>query len=315
MNRYDKLYIIGNGLDLHCGMPTKYSDFREYMFDTLDKTYGYDGFGQFIDRYPNLCPDWHNFEDALGQITCQPISDSFEEYHDMYEAEVDPMDDPDYAVVNASENTEEEVSSFDEESLRKYLREWVRSIPLPSGLSFETLGIIDTEGTLYISFNYTKTLEQAGVDSSRICHIHGAISDESNDLVIGHAAPTGNIKKSIDDADTKYCPSIEDRQQDFFPHGAFDKANRIVDATEKQTFDLIAAHKDFFELISGVKTIETLGFGFGEADMPYIEKIASIASKSVSWEIRCHDTTARDEAQKMLQKHSLELSAHISESY
>lgn len=57
-----KLYIIGNGFDIAYGIPSKYSDFMNFVWKKDEQL------GEFLDNYfpgKNL---WEDFENTLGNV-------------------------------------------------------------------------------------------------------------------------------------------------------------------------------------------------------------------------------------------------------
>jgi hypothetical protein len=75
----NKLYIIGNGFDLHHGLLTSYSDFEQYLkvndvrlLDNLNKYY-------FLNNSKSL---WSHFEENLANLDKEGLLDYLNEYYD-----------------------------------------------------------------------------------------------------------------------------------------------------------------------------------------------------------------------------------------
>ena len=142
------VYIIGNGFDLHHGIPSEYSDFKEYLERTCPALYE-----KIKKYYPELGPNWCNFEKSLGEA--------------------------DYASINndSSLYIYRDLSS----GLRTKFVNWVRSLENKLGnklLSFE-------DDSSFLTFNYTHTLQNTyEVNKSRITHIHK--DWKCADLIFGH---------------------------------------------------------------------------------------------------------------------------------
>lgn len=66
------LYIIGNGFDLHHGMPTLFSDFKRYL-ERIDRvTYG------GVENYLPAQGNWANLEQTLADLDTDHIISDME---------------------------------------------------------------------------------------------------------------------------------------------------------------------------------------------------------------------------------------------
>lgn len=66
-----KLYVIGNGFDLHHGLKTSYADFREYV------RYKYNDIFIRLSHYIFNDDDklWRDFENSLSQLNINKVMD------------------------------------------------------------------------------------------------------------------------------------------------------------------------------------------------------------------------------------------------
>lgn len=73
-------------------------------------------------------------------------------------------------------------------SLPEIFARWISTIDVKNAevkKDFENL-LIEDENNFFITFNYTKTLEEIyGINENYICHIHGYIDEDSN-ILVGH---------------------------------------------------------------------------------------------------------------------------------
>ena len=66
---HDKLYVIGNGFDLHHGMPTQFADFRTFARKAAPDVF------RAVDRYVPVSANWSDLEDALAALDVETVKD------------------------------------------------------------------------------------------------------------------------------------------------------------------------------------------------------------------------------------------------
>jgi len=113
----ERLYIIGNGFDMHHGIKSSYKDFGKYLKAIDSETY--DLMTDFLPSYG--ADDW---------------SDSG--HHD-YQYEVD-------RVVEALSRT-----------LLSHFSDWIRQLAIPTSKGIEKFRLPLDLSSQYLSFNYTDT--------------------------------------------------------------------------------------------------------------------------------------------------------------
>lgn len=162
------LYIIGNGFDLHHGLPTRYSHFKDWLskrdpdsVELIESLYGNEDF-----------PCWRDFEAVLGQ----PNVWAFDAWHGALTKEFLSI-----------------MFVYDPISL---FRDWVVSLLRdPSFPCKKDVSLADQfcRNDVFLSFNYTPTLEMVyDIDPKRVCHIHGEsaltlFGERKDNLIVGHA--------------------------------------------------------------------------------------------------------------------------------
>jgi len=65
----DRLYIIGNGFDLHHRMPTQLSDFRTFARKAAPDVC------RAVDDYVPVSANWSDLEDALAALDVETVKD------------------------------------------------------------------------------------------------------------------------------------------------------------------------------------------------------------------------------------------------
>ncbi len=79
---YTKLYIIGNGFDLHHEIPSGYRDFKMFLQKEDQRLF------ELVEDYlPGIGEDWCDLESALGDIDIDHIIDSNSVFLPSYSAE------------------------------------------------------------------------------------------------------------------------------------------------------------------------------------------------------------------------------------
>jgi hypothetical protein len=190
-----KLIITGNGFDLAHGLPTKYSDFMNYLLayekepevimgrfallrsiseEDQNRHRFYEKLSKFIPEYEL----WNLFEDALGILDAEEVKESNSSYLLGY------GDDNwrDSAHHDYQEMIGQDLDFASQVPV--FLSEWIKSINTKTE-SIISQNIV-TPNDLYLNFNYTDTLESTyGIPEDRVLYIHGkALRGDA--LIVGH---------------------------------------------------------------------------------------------------------------------------------
>lgn len=277
------LYIIGNGFDLHHGMNCSYKNFQEWMYennpDVIEKA----------DEIYGICGDewWSDFENQLASLDAIRYSSeiAFENQPDLLSEHCDrTWNDAEFEVENQLEGLYTD--------LRECFHEWI--LQLKSPLESRKIDLI-TQDTVFLNFNYTKTLENLyGINQHKILHIHGCI-DENEDFILGH----GKSYKDIESMNTIGLPEppeglpTEELAEFYKEHAgdgqmlheqlAEEAAIRGIASQRKPVDKLIKKNEDFFNSLSDISHIHVYGMSLSEVDIPYLKHISSMA-KSAKWE-------------------------------
>ena len=271
------LFIIGNGFDLAHGMPTKYSDFRDFILYYYPKAKVNRDLPIDLDDYLFMEDDdmsaellvyamdhatgdtWSAFEEALHKINFNEKipkrihleNETEEEDHEGakgYLLYVQPLIS---LFIDSTELWED------------FFQAWMTAVEFAIENKIypprETIkSLIKTDSFRFFSFNYTGTLEKLyGV--KRVVHIHNRVGQK---LIFGHGEEEGMYNGEI------MASFLDDMIRSF-------KKN-----TEKQ----IKKNKRFFKkLNSSVDKVYSYGFSYSSVDMIYIKTIISRISKDSIW--------------------------------
>lgn len=244
-NMSDKLYIIGNGFDLHHGLKTSYTSFRDNCAKKTPSLWKFMSI-MYGDALNNEMW-WWNFEEMLGKIDYQHVLESY--------------------------NGEALGPTIIKNTLRNRIPfsfgAWLNGIEV-SAEPDESLSI-DSEA-FFLTFNYTMVLEKTyGIDNDHVWHIHNSLIDfnkgEKNPIV-GHDFNLGQLVGLLEQyriGHPEIRMDIVNMINDEIANGAKKVKTRIKELEE-----------NFYNLFSDVKHFICMGFSFNGIDMPYIEEIIKV---------------------------------------
>ena len=240
----DKLYIIGNGFDLHHNLNTSYEDFRDsfvnhnrYLSSVLLSLYG---------TKTEQDMWWSSFEEMLSKIDYLSLLSSSNGF-----------------VLGPIKS-----NAFFTNNLPVFFEEWIKSIDVNIAPDKELM--IDPEAQFF-TFNYTMLLEKVyGLNECQIWHIHGSLLDHNRGtkLIIGHDSDERRVFSHMVDYESEISIQRIDIADDI---------NRVIVNGAKKVKDRIAANEEIFhQRYSRIRHYVSMGFSFNDIDMPYIEKLVSI---------------------------------------
>lgn len=267
-----KLYIIGNGFDLHHEMLSAYSDFKVFL-KKEDK-----GLFRLVEDYLPVGENWSELEIALGDIDVAYMVDSNSMFLPSYSAD-DWSDSGHHDFQCEIGKIANNLSS----TLRTQFANWVRQIEIPDATSAPNrLSTLDRDG-LYLTFNYTSTLTSVySVPATNILHIHGEAAMHDTDLVLGHAWNPSD-RKSLNDH-----PGVEN--QDTRVTEAYDILDKYFSETFKPSEKIIQENNVFFTRLRNIEEVFVLGHSLDDVDRNYFEAVVkAINVDAAHWTIACRE--------------------------
>lgn len=264
----DKLYIIGNGFDLHHGLKTSYADFRNYakkgfyLWNLLSDIYG-DAI------YEDMW--WCNFEEMLANIDFPHLMKSkngtplgFMKAHNLLKGSLPPL-----------------------------FGSWIKKI----GCNVEpdkSLGI-DSDA-LFFSFNYTMLLEKVyGVKEDNVWHIHNSVK-RPDDIVVGHDSDFRGLFVQLNQF-------RDDHPEEYVRMDIADMIIQEVANGAKKVKERIAQNEErFYGQYSSIKHFVVMGFSLNNIDMPYIKEIVKVNSNidDADWTLFCYKEGEYEKMTKQL---------------
>lgn len=265
-----KLYIVGNGFDLHHGIPSSYRAFGEFLRDHDPRTF------DFVERYFDVSADfWAEFEERLASFDTDTLVDDASQflvgygaedwsdaYHHDYQYELDQ-------VVEAISKT-----------MRSRFGDWIRQLQIPDPSDITALRLRVDTSAAFLNFNYTPSLQRLyGVPNSHVLHIHGSASDINAQLVLGHG---WKPPEALDPYRFEQEPEAADMR--------VVEGQRTIDNYFKDTFKptelIIRDNRAFFESLANVEKVFVMGHSLSEVDHPYFHEVLRYTCASrVKWKV------------------------------
>lgn len=239
----EKLYIIGNGFDIHHELKTSYADFRDnyamkmqVIRDPLLAIFG-------DEIYKDMW--WWNFEEMLGKI--------------------------DYAHLMNTNNGvalgPSKLRNFLINTLPSFFGEWISTVDIK--IQPDKSLKIDQDAKFF-TFNYTMLLEEVyKVDDHNVWHIHNSIRafHQGINPIVGHDSNGGQLIAYLSEC----------RKNSEIRFDIADTMNQEIENAAKKVKNRIRINDErFSSFYSDIKQYVCMGFSFNEIDKPYIEKIAEV---------------------------------------
>jgi hypothetical protein len=261
-----RLYVIGNGFDLHHKIKSSYWDFKDFVKENYDNLF------EALEKYFNEEELWSDFEQTLEYLDTDKIIDEASNYLVSYGAD-DWSDayhhDYQYEIQNRIDIITEQ--------LKIKFTEWILQLDIHAGIDVPRLKLINNAN--YLTFNYTPTLEILySIPAENIFYIHNKIVDKDSNFILGHSRKPSksnslNSGMNLEDQDVRVI-----------------EGNEILDKyfidTYKSTETIIKENESFFSNLSTVEEIFVLGHSLSPVDIDYFnEIIKNIDVKKVKWKV------------------------------
>ncbi|MBL4616580.1 MAG: bacteriophage abortive infection AbiH family protein [Robiginitomaculum sp.] len=281
------LCIIGNGFDLYDWNGktpnTSYKCFGEYLKDNEPEIY--DAFAKHF----SLDGNWGNFETVLSEPDIESIWDYLRNYMD---------DSNPHRSGEVSWEAEKYVGLLTNkmsEALRTFISGEAYKhggIQYPKNLNGIQLHL--PKNALYLSFNYTNTLERYyGILESRICYLHGK-SGRDEDLIIGHGVDPEeleipeNLPVMPDNLSAEQQERWLEQMSDQYSFSAEltkEEVNQYWRESFKDTKVIIKEHDEFFQRCAGINRVIIMGHSLSGVDLPYFEEIKKKVDSNAHWSV------------------------------
>lgn len=274
MSNQSRVVLIGNGFDLHHGLESSYWHYKEWLKGTHPDLL------RKLECYIDVSGEWWNdFERNLAEFDIMKIIKECPHVYPTHDFRFPP------ALAYSS--------NWFFDALRKDLTdsfvEWVKTITRK-----EPFGRIDLpEAKLYLSFNYTDTLERTyGIYEERILYLHGKAL-RGDKLIFGHNKSHFEIERdymrkhglreieSFNDtgpviSDEEYELSQKVSFLDKFPYAQIVKYSDILQPAIKSSCEIVS-----------------FGLSFSAADSQYLEWIVD-QNSNLRWNVSWHSSEDKE---------------------
>ena len=284
------LYIIGNGFDLYHGLDTRYQSFAKYLAKVDSQIYGY-----FLLYYglPDISENpvndddyaqWARFEDALADLDYEQV---LEDNSDLIARPGSPdFRDRDWHSFQIEmEMILERLTT----ELISIFNSFILNVVYPPSLDDKKIRL--KPDSLFLSFNYTKTLEKYyGIDSQNICYIHGKSIDKDSLVVLGHGTDPKNFEekdpdppKGLSDEELAEWREYMSDQYDYSYQSAKSEILSYYTQAFKNIDTIIKNNNTFFNGLKDIKEVYVLGHSMSQVDVGYFKVVLQSIDSDANW--------------------------------
>ena len=306
----NKLYVIGNGFDLHHKIPSCYANFKDFLkrdfpdvYKLLIKLYGDLGnvwWKTFEESLANFDPDKYPKEVAENPFYEQ-ISSLRSRYGDDVCGLIDSYENQNRQGLTNKYDRASLIARIEMRILKQDLStafgEWIKKLPKPDK-SLMVKGL--NTDSMFFTFNYTRTLEDLySIDANQVVHLHGSVDSEV--FVFGHDK-TFKIMVEQDLNEHAY-------ERDPFIDNGEDEARmamfEVAEEFKKPVEEIIVEHESAFNSLKGLEELEVLGFSYSQIDLPYLERIIEVTGKDINVILGWHSEEDKVNAEAFAKKAKL----------
>ncbi|MBR9841153.1 MAG: hypothetical protein GYB50_25220 [Rhodobacteraceae bacterium] len=263
-----KLFIIGNGFDIHHGIKSRYTDFASWL-EVVDREVHRaveEFLPTWVDAEGNEQNAWSDLENNLEYFDTDQLLDYGSNFLPSYGAD----DWSDSGHHDFEYELDRVIRALSVGLHRNFVR-WLNTLEMPSQKLFPVRSI--DPRAKFLNFNYTPTV-QVLYGAANVLHIHGSLADTTSDIVLGHGWTPGNEDRweaRIDeDTDTRVA-------------GGYRLIDEYFRDTFKPTAEIIRRNRAFFTGLNDVTEVYILGHGLAQVDAPYFAEILEHLSDDVDW--------------------------------
>lgn len=278
-------YVIGNGFDLHYGLDTRYSSFKECLEDKdwelVEKV------DELFEDYmmadnPDDIEQWNTFEDML-RVFCLLDGDL------IYDTAMDNAEfDDDCAGYFDSPSFNVDYYTEYISTLKKEFSNWINE--MDSSISKDIFFNPDNNDYI-LTFNYTETIENNfDVDEANVLHIHDKVG---GDIIVGH---NDYRKPGLLDIQWDEDSDYRDISTQEAVNGVLEDAAQLYFKDSKSILD---RNKIFFKHIDECDKVVFLGLSCGKQDSIYVEEIAK---KAHEVDFYYYDESSKESFQRIRNK-------------
>jgi hypothetical protein len=289
IKKLNTLYIIGNGFDLHHHLDTWYSSFGLFLKKTYPDIYEvllkYLGLADLDEDNEDSLKDplWGQFEASLARMDNELLIENHRNYAPNYGS--DDFSEGDAYAMQMYIN---EIVTKATLKMKQAFEEFIENVNYPETLENPLVNL--DINALFLSFNYTDTLERYyKISRENIEYIHNK-AGEGKGLILGHGIDPSEFEESNEQPpeDAKQRELWEEYMSSNYDHSlelAKDEIRGYFQDSFKPTQDVIAEKQVFFERLAEIDTVYVLGHSMSKVDLPYFIELKKYLSGNEEWVI------------------------------
>jgi hypothetical protein len=291
-----KLYICGNGFDLHHGYKTGYRDYRSFLLKHHEDAFR--AFNNFQYTYLSTSDRWSDLEESLTINYEECIDEAVNEYYP------DLSDDSD-SRWNGIDIDLDEQTKFIFDFTGKYFLEWLTQIDFSKPTNIISIN----KNALFVTFNYTTTLEKLyGITPGNIFHIHGHVDFADGSIDSGRAKKQiqfGSVDNDIVLIEKEMIKKYGD--DDFYAVSIEPGVNHIINFCEAVSKNLERNYAQLKSFIERPKIDEVIVMGHSimGVDFPYYSKVIVPALYGCRWKFYWHSNKDQDNIESFINQFPL----------
>ena len=187
--------------------------------------------------------------------------------------------------------------------MRKLFEEFIQNVSYPK-LKSEELINLDNQA-LFLTFNYTETLERYyNIERNNIEYIHNK-SGEKKELILGHGIDPKKLIKTKekppeDPEERERWYEYKSDNYDYSIERGKDAVTEYFKKSFKPTKDVIIQKTDFFRGLYHIENIYVLGHSLSQVDIPYFQEIISNLKGEQEWFVSYYKESEKEEKKEIL---------------
>lgn len=213
------LIIIGNGFDLAHNLETSYPQFIKYLVDSnRDNIIHKDLFIRPVEMFYEELRRINHYDihlrntvknNLLIQLILNHFLQNWSDVEELYFRHLYNIGE-NSATYDKPEILNKEFDQI-KSALEKYLSEQEsKSVKIESYNAM--FSALDSESTLILNFNYTKTIERlynSSLTKSDVLHFHGELGSDTNPIIFGYAASHEDARKLVEKNNNEFMKNIK----------------------------------------------------------------------------------------------------------
>lgn len=300
---YKKLYIIGNGFDVHHCIKSSYRNYMNWL-----KEYHKEDYQKIVNFYGEEAENlewWYEFETNLGYFDIRGKVESLAFQNQPTDSQIEKMLDID--TMGGAWDAQVEIGGIIK-ILKSTFHDWIDSLsPALSG----SKTVLDATDSFFINFNYSLTLENVySIPSNQIFHIHGCLNDD--EYIIGHGRSYEDVKEDAEPYLAPFDPDKDDPSE----YGLYAIDDEITDNTKREvitqvmdaakpTSEIISNNSAIFEQLKYVTEVYIYGLSFSPVDEPYLEHIISTVAPNAQYVASYYSRSDMENIETFAKKHDI----------